>query len=462
MNLTDTSIREVIMDHILGEFETFVVVDMEGNVVFINERYAEILSVNSKDVVGMPVTDLIPGTKMHQIIKDGVEDIGSIFKLVDGRTIVCNRLPIKEKGKMIGAVAFSTFKKMDEIRIFMDKINKLNTELLIYKKELGKLRGAKYSLDQIIGETSIMKDLKKFATRVASTKSTVLISGETGTGKELFAHAIHEESARKYNSLIRLNCAALPNDLIESELFGYDEGAFTGAKKGGKLGKFELANGGSLILDEIQQLPLSAQSKLLRVIQEREIERLGSIRPVSVDVRLICITNSDLKTLIKEGKFREDLYYRIDVVEIDVPPLRKRLDDIDLLVRHFIEKMNYDLGLNITGIKPEAINFFKSHHWPGNIRELEHAIERAANEVISGELGVQNFKFISDRIRDASTKEDINVKRSLKDVRDDAEKKVIVESLFKNNGNKKATAEELGIDRSVLYDKIRKFGISVG
>ena len=458
-DLDAVSLRDEIMNHILGEFDTIIVVDMASKIVFINERYAKILSVNPKTVIGRPITEIIPNTKMQYIIKTGHEDIGSLFKLPDGRTVVCNRLPIKNMNHMIGAVAFSTFKKMDEVIIFIDKINSLKSELLIYKKELGKLRGAKYSLDQIIGESNSIKELKELTKKVASTKSTVLITGETGTGKELFGHAIHEQSSRKHKSLIRLNCAALPNDLLESELFGYDDGAFTGAKKGGKPGKFELANEGTLILDEIHQLSLKSQSKLLRVIQEREIERIGSIKSKSIDVKLICITNADLKTLSAEGKFREDLYYRIDVVEINVPPLRERIGDIDLLVENFVTKLNLDLSLHITGVDSDVINLFKSYHWPGNVRELEHVLERAANYVLSGTLKLDNFRFLFDRIRNVSIVKNTLEIKCLKQIREKAEKDAIIEALLISNGNKKMAAEQLQIDRSVLYDKIKKLNI---
>ena len=231
-----------------------------------------------------------------------------------------------------------------------------------------------------------MVETKELARKVAQTKSTVLITGETGTGKELFAHAIHQASTRRHQSFIALNCAAIPKDLIESELFGYEEGAFSGARKGGKPGKFEMAHQGTLYLDEIDQLPLLVQSKILRAIQEKEVERIGGTRTTHTDIRLICTSNRNLRELVDKGEFREDLYYRIHVVSLHVPPLRERLDDIPELVNHFIAKINRGLGLNIRGIERDVLESFKRYYWPGNVRELEHVLERAANIALSGYL----------------------------------------------------------------------------
>jgi PAS domain S-box-containing protein len=316
----------LLMSEILDSLYCTLLVDAAGNIAFINKKYAEILGVDRNTVIGQPVEMVVPHTRMPIVIKTGQEEIGSVFRLKNGETIVCNRIPIRNSDQVIGAVALTTFTRMDELATFMQQIQQLNLELDIYKKELGKLRGAKYSFEQIIGGTPAVAQLKNLAQKVSQTKSTILITGETGTGKEFFAHAIHHASPRNHCPFIRLNCAAIPKDLLESELFGYEEGAFTGAKKGGKPGKFEQAHAGTLLLDEINQLPLSLQSKLLRVIQEKELERVGGLRTIEIDVRLICTTNQDLYELVRRGEFREDLFYRINVVELNIPPLRERLD----------------------------------------------------------------------------------------------------------------------------------------
>ena len=239
---------------------------------------------------------------------------------------------------------------------------------------------------------------------MAQTKSTVLITGETGTGKELFRACIHHASSRNHQPFIALNCAAIPRDLIESELFGYEEGAFSGARKGGKPGKFELAHRGSLYLDEIDQLPLPLQSKILRAIQEKEIERIGGTKVIDTDIRLICTSNRNLLELVENGEFREDLYYRINVVTLNVPPLRERLEDIPELVKHFIAKINKGLGLNIQGVHNDVLKYFKNYAWPGNVREVEHVLERAANIALSGYLHLYHFEQFIPRFLERTTR----------------------------------------------------------
>jgi transcriptional regulator with PAS, ATPase and Fis domain len=349
---------------------------------------------------------------------------------------------------------------MNELIPLLEQIDRLNIEIHHYQKELRELRGAKYRVDNIVGNSAEIIKLKKIITNVAQTNSTVLISGETGTGKELVAHSIHDLSKRRYKPFIRLSCAAIPENLLESELFGYDEGAFTGAKKGGKAGKFELAHEGSLFLDEINQLPMIMQSKLLRVIQEKELERVGAISSKRIDVRLICASNQSLLELVKEGKFREDLYYRINVVEVNMPPLRDRLEDLELLVNFLVDKINLEQGIFISGVDKKVFDLFRLYTWPGNVREFEHVLERAANSILKGQLKVEHFKFM--RIFQAGASEnDQNTGEKLEDIRGKAERNAIIKAVVEAGGNKSQASEKLGIDRSVLYDRIRKYKISI-
>lgn len=451
----------LLMSEILESLYGALVVNAEGNVVYINRRYAEILGVDRNEVIGLPVEEVVPRTRMRVVLKTGQDEIGSVFEMKNGKTIVCNRIPIRNNGQVVGAVAFSTFTKIDELATFVKQVQRLHLELDWAKKELGKLRGAKYSIEQLVGQTADILKLKALAQKVAQTRSTVLITGETGTGKELFAHAIHQLSPRNHYPFIRLNCAAIPPDLLESELFGYEEGAFTGAKKGGKIGKFEQAHAGTLLLDEINQLPMNLQSKLLRVIQEKEIERIGAIQPTEVDVRLICTTNQDLYELVNKGLFREDLYYRINVVELNIPPLRERMDDLPSLIDFCVAKINKDLGLNIEGIHPEVKALLQFHNWPGNVRELDHALERASNMALSGLLMLEHFDFLELRMHGKKTADDVDQDFSLESVRNKAEKEAIRVALTKAGGNKSVAADLLKIDRSVLYDKTKKHGISL-
>jgi transcriptional regulator with PAS, ATPase and Fis domain len=287
-----------------------------------------------------------------------------------------------------------------------------------------------------------------------------LIEGETGVGKELVAHSIHDLSKRSIKPLIKVNCAAIPSELFESELFGYEYGAFTGAKKEGKQGKFEMANGGSLFLDEINQLSVVAQPKLLRVLQEKEIERIGGKESVPVDVRLIVATNTSLEKMIIDKKFRDDLYYRLNVINIRIPSLRERKRDIRLLADNIISKLNFQLGLNVQGIDNHVIEKFMEYEWPGNIRELQNVIERGMNIALTGILTWNYFEdyFHNKLLRhDASMYNDKTL--PLKQAKIEIEKDIINGCLMKNNYNKAQCARELGISRTMLYKKMKQYNI---
>jgi two-component system NtrC family response regulator len=301
----------------------------------------------------------------------------------------------------------------------------------------------------IIAESNKMKEVLSLAVRVAQSSSSVLLYGESGTGKELLARAIHYSSPRRTKRFVAISCAALPETLLESELFGYEKGAFTGAVKS-KPGKFEVANGGTLFLDEIGDIPLSIQVKLLRVLQEREIERLGSNEPRKVDVRIISATNQKLEEKIKEGKFREDLYYRLNVVTIEIPPLRERKEDIIPLANHFLEKFKRELGKPIEGFTREARELLLSYNWPGNVRELQNVIERAVVLTRSNLIGKGDLPLPTPR-----EKEEI---RTLEDL----ERKHIERVLRETGWNINRASQILGIHRNTLRLKIRKYGISKG
>nr|WP_279222200.1 sigma 54-interacting transcriptional regulator [Clostridium septicum] len=297
------------------------------------------------------------------------------------------------------------------------------------------------------------------ALRAARTKSNVLIIGESGTGKELLAHAIHNASDRRGKPFVKINCAAIPGELLESELFGYEEGAFTGAKKCGKKGKFELANNGTILLDEIGDMPMASQAKLLRVLQDREIEKVGGNIVKKIDVRVISSTNKNLKKAIEDGTFREDLYYRLNVINIKVPPLRMRKDDIDALVNVLRRKIADKLGIYVEGISKEAINILKDYNWPGNIRELENVIESSIN-MLESDVYIGKDHLPEKLIRSSKS---IYIKSSekkfLKDIVAEVEKKVILDCLNSVQWNKNKAAKILGISRVGLYKKIEYYNL---
>jgi transcriptional regulator with PAS, ATPase and Fis domain len=307
----------------------------------------------------------------------------------------------------------------------------------------------------------------------AHTSSSVLITGETGTGKELVAHSIHNLSNRRNNPFIRINASALPESLAESELFGYESGSFTGAAKEGKKGKFEQAHTGTFFIDEINQMPLSLQPKLLRVLQEKEIIRIGGSDCIPVDVRIIAATNKDLKQLIKEGKFREDLYYRLNVIEIHTPPLRDRLDDIPLLTQAAVSTLNPVMGKRVTNVDPIVYDMFKSYDWPGNVRELHNVIERAMNYVEGDTLLPEHFKFkqvifekLKKRIyRRINISTDINEVfdsiNPIESLKNSAERELIIKVLSDCDNNKTKAAKILKISRPLLYQKMKRLNIKL-
>jgi len=452
-------ITRLIFDS-LSRTAVTIVTDTDDRIVAISDHYVKILGRNREDIIGQPVSKIIPNTNMPVIRKNGQPDC-KLFTLANGETVIAHYVPLIKNKKTLGVFAYTSINTIEYMSTLstMDIVRRLNDELNQFKNELQKLRGAKYSLDNIIGSSAKMVETKELARKVAQTKSTVLITGETGTGKELFAHAIHQSSPRRHQSFIALNCSAIPKDLIESELFGYEEGAFSGARKGGKPGKFELAHKGTLYLDEIDQLPLSLQPKILRAIQEKEIERVGGTKTIHTDIRLVCTANRDIRELVDNGEFREDLYYRIHVVTLHLPPLRERLDDIPDLVHHFIAKINKGLGLNIQGVHKDVLKLFNRYRWPGNVRELEHMLERAANIAISGYLNTYHFEKFVPRLLDRTSKKFLEKSVNLNDLRAKMERDAITNALQMTKGNKKKASEILQIDRSVLYKKISRYKI---
>lgn len=355
---------------------------------------------------------------------------------------------------MIGAMSFSVFEGVDKL---LYSVEELRSQLSYYKEKLKKQSGTKYSLESIIGSSDAAVAMRSTIVKAACVNSTVLIQGETGTGKELVAHALHQESRRSHYPFIKLNCAAIPNELIESELFGYEEGAFTGARRSGKKGKFELAEKGTLFLDEVSQLSLSAQAKLLRALQEKEIERVGGTGPIPVNIRIIAATNDDLEEQVKQGNFRSDLYYRLNVIPIKLAPLRERKSDIPLLVEKFIDKYKDQAGVGKVTIAPEAMGIFLEYEWPGNIRELEHAVERAIHLCNSSVLEPSHFGWLMPKIQKQGK---LSAGRGIQEAKAAIEKEIILEALQSAQGNKKKAAELLGIARPLLYQKIRRLGIN--
>ncbi|WP_018086383.1 sigma 54-interacting transcriptional regulator [Desulfurispora thermophila] len=433
-----------------------VAVNRDYVITLANRNFANFFNKTPEEIIGKKVHEVYGNPIFPKAMETGEPEYGYITTL-NGQEIIASRVPIIKDGQIVGALGTVVFRNVDDLYALMKKIRNLKSQLDYYKDELERVHRTRFSFDQIIGSSKSLQNVKEIARRVALSNSTVLIQGESGTGKELFAHALHTESLRAKGPFVKVNCAAVPENLLESELFGYQEGAFTGARKGGQIGKFELANGGTIFLDEIGDMSFTMQAKLLRVLQEKEVERLGDSKPRRIDVRVICATNRNLEELIAKHEFREDLYYRINVVTLAIPPLRERLDDLPELIDHFINKFNKQFGQRVHGISEEVREIFWQHHWPGNVRELENVIERAFN-VLDGPV-IQK-KHLPMYLQKVSLQRGMRHNHiGLPNLVEEAEKEAILEALAAAGGNKRQAAKLLGISRAGLYKKLKRYGI---
>ncbi|CAG9623215.1 sigma-54 interaction domain-containing protein [Sutcliffiella rhizosphaerae] len=436
--------------------EAISVVDEHGRGLMINPAYTRLTGLEEKQVIGKPATtDISEGDSMHMKVLETRRPVRGVNMKVGPtkKEVIVNVAPIIVDGKLKGSVG---------VIHDVSEIQTLTTELDRARQIIRTLE-AKYSFEDIIGTSDEMSLAIDQAKLGAKTPATVLLRGESGTGKELFAHAIHNASNRKYNKFIRVNCAALTESLLESELFGYEEGAFTGAKRGGKKGLFEEANNGSIFLDEIGELSANTQAKLLRVLQENEIIRVGGTKAINVNVRVIAATNVNLEKGIANGTFREDLYYRLNRMPIHIPPLRKRKEDIEALSEHLLRKINQDYGRNVEGLTPRVINHLAAYDWPGNVRELENVLGRAVifmqfNEVFIDLSHIPALAESKERGHREST-ETVSDEMTLMEMLEGYEAKIISKTLKKNKGNKTKTAKELGVSIRNLYYKMEKFSI---
>lgn len=425
--------------------EGLVTIDHEGVITHINKSAEKLLSISTQDACGQHIKNIFPGFSAPKVLDFGqhyAEQEIQYEHKGEQCLFISTITPIKTNQKIIGLVI--SFRGIRELR-------KLAGRLIREDR--------KYTLDGILGTSKIMTILKQKMQLVAATDSTILITGESGTGKELFARAIHEESHRKNGPFIAINCGAIPEMLLESELFGYEEGAFTGANRGGKPGKFELANNGTIFLDEIGDMPMHLQVKLLRVLQEVKIDRIGGVKPVWIDVRIIAATNRNLEDMIKEKLFRSDLFYRLSVIPFYIPPLRERKEDLMLLLYHFLDKYNLILGKQITGFTQEVQRRMLAYPWLGNVRELENAVEYAVN------IATQNVidcTFLSSRVNEYYERNDNLLTGTAQITLAELEKNAIVAALqrFGSTGQaKEKAADSLGISRSSFYRKIKDLGL---
>ncbi|MDR3072853.1 MAG: sigma 54-interacting transcriptional regulator [Clostridiales Family XIII bacterium] len=448
---------QFFLEHVNG----FVTIDMEGRCTYINKQICDFCDIDYKTALGKPIKELFSFSKMMDTIEKKQNFTKTEFYFDQGRFSASTRHPMYKDGEMVGVVEYDIFEDMEVIEAFVQHYIDLDEELKYFSKEMNRHLGAKYTIDQIRGNSYAVRDLREKIKIVSRTDSTVMITGETGTGKELVAHSIHNLSKRKLRNFIRINAAAMPESLQESELFGHEPGSFTGAGTKAKKGKFEIADGGTLFIDELSHMPLQLQSKLLRVLQEKEVERIGASKPIPVDARIIVATNKEPQELLSSGELRPDLYYRLNVVELQIPPLRERKDDIPLLVKYYVDEYNNLFGKNVTKIDPRAKKLLTEYDWPGNIRELRNVVEKSMNYIEGETLYAENIDFGLYDVGDLSLKLIECAERPIEECLRRTERALIMQTLEKFDNNKSRAAEYLRITRTLLYQKMKRLGIPI-
>lgn len=431
-------------------FEGVLAFDGTGSIFFVNHFFAEVLETPQASLHGRKIWDVLPGAPLFDTVAQGYSIWGDTL-MINGHELLVARFPLKEDGKVVGAMVKTIFPDQTIGKEIASKVWHSNRLSLCLPQSL-------CTCQDIIGETTPMLHVKKLARRASRTSSTLLITGESGTGKEIIAQAIHTRSVRRERPFVSVNCAAIPENLLESELFGYVEGAFTGAKRGGKPGKFELADGGTILLDEIGDMPAYMQVKLLRVLQERAVWRVGATAPTQIDVRVMASTNQDLQDLVLQKKFRQDLYYRLNVLQIHMPPLRERAQDLPMLIRGLIMKINQRIGSDARTITSDSLAIMQRYDWPGNVRELENLLEQAinwSNAPIVDVRAIPNPPWQTEAKPRSLSKDSAGFRGSI----EEAEKSLIQNALVKASGNKAQAARVLNMQRSVLYKKLERYNI---
>jgi PAS domain S-box-containing protein len=431
--------------------EAVEVADKDGLIKYVNPAFVRITGIPADQRIGKNVLEVSPDGALSMVLRTGKSVFGHRTRVGGSNAeVISNASPIMVDGKLDGAVV--VFQHFTDVMKLMDELRQSTSIIENLSDKFGQVTTCKYSFADILGDSPDLKKCIQVAERAARSNTTVLLLGESGTGKELFAHAIHHASSRRDKPFIKVNCAAIPENLLESEFFGYAKGAFTGAVKS-KIGKFELANGGTIFLDEIGDMNLMLQGKLLRVLQEMEFERVGGNQTIRVDVRVVAATNRNLREMIRNGKFREDLYYRLNVVEITIPPLRVRKEDLPVLVNNLIVKLNRKLGKKVKGLSRDAEEILYSYDWPGNVRELENVVERVMVTVDDEVLTKRNFVQHVSQFKSLP-------ERDVELLPIDQMEQILIKKALAKFGNtvegKRRAAQALNISLATLYNKLKK------
>ncbi len=504
-----------IIGNALDQAGIIAYVDKFGNYLYVNKKWEEATGISGEKAIGQNVDNIIYGSSAMTALRTGRAISGEVFiQTLSGREVpaIMRYQPVfDDERNVTGCFITSVFDSLDEARDFADRLDKIPEGSDHIRSHVRMNGSAKYDVNSLIGESRAMKELREHIYIAGSSDASCLIEGETGTGKELVAHAVHNASRRKRFPFVKVNCSAIPENLMESEFFGYEDGSFTGGAKGGRAGKFEKAHHGSMFLDEINAMPLHMQPKLLRVLQEKEVERIGGVESIPVDVRIIAASNKALDILTDNGQFRSDLYYRLNIITIRIPPLRERREDIYPLAKSFISRYNIEAHGNTHDISDEAVEYLMGYEWPGNVRELQNVIERTmaftCSEILEAEH-LRKFSHIDikrgvavscagisgaadtdtdrdeDNIFSVGNSEGENAENQddrdtcgdaiaspgdtggaeeiipLREQKSSSEKRAIERALESCGYNKSKTARMLNISRTLLYKKLEKYNIS--
>jgi len=442
--------------------EGIVIINKLGLITYINKSYCEFLNVSRRRAIGTDIEEIISTTQFKSVMKTGERQIGKLHVYGDSREVIANRIPVYIDEQLEGMIGQVTLKSRSELDQLIRNFNILQEKILSAERRIDKMTNTSlYCFDDIVAEDKRICEAREMARKAARSLSPILLEGESGTGKEIFAHSIHRASNRRHGPFIRINCAAIPADLIEAELFGYEKGAFTGAQKSGKPGKFELAHKGIIFLDEIGDMPLQMQSKLLRVLEDRHVTRLGSTKAKKIDFGCISATNQDLEEMIKSQKFRLDLFFRLNVVHLRLPPLRDIPQTRQLLIRQLITKKAASIGRKAPRLSEEIEKIFQTYTWPGNARELSNVIEGAVSLCESRTLSLTDLPERFLKKLDYQEMYEGFTENSLQKVVEKIENDFITKNLEKTDYNISATAKLLGIHRTWLYQKLKKYNIQV-
>lgn len=449
-------LRQVTQALLESVLEGAVIIDKVGMIEGCNDAFCQFVNSDKEKVTGKYIADVLPELDLTGVF-ESVENEYVERRSIKGQDVIVTNLPIFNGSEVVGAVGKIMFKPVSEMDVLVNKVKTLKSKIAYYSERLEAASGAKFTIDNIVGKSQTISMLKESILKHAPGNTPILMRGEQGTGKQLFAHAIHRESSRKHGPFVHINCSEFTDNLLEVELFGAAAGVMGRTKKNDLVGKLEICDRGTLFLNEIDRMSPTTQARLMQVLRDKTMQRIGEDIVRTVDVRLAAATSSNLEDLIRQKLFREDLYYQLNVLCFNIPPLRDRQEDMELLTNNIIEKYNREFGKKVTGISSEVYRILIKHAWPGNIRELERVLSYSFDFIEEEIIQVHHLPVYLKKAVTSETKK--NKKTTLKFILDETERNTIMQAIQQNGGNKVKAAQQLGISRASLYQKLEKYNL---